>query len=504
MSETELKFEVSPADLKRLLRHQAFESAGERTRLATVYYDTPEFDLRAAAVSLRVRKSGETFIQTLKRVRRGELFERDEWETETASNRLNLSLFDGTPAAELLAEHALTLRPQFTVRVERTVRLFKDDDTTIELAIDRGEIRAGERREPICELELELKAGDVQRLYALAEDMAASAPLRLSFEAKSDRGYRLVENTLGEPRKAEPLDVEPDMTTAQAFGCIARACLVQLAGNAQALRRERRPESLHQARIALRRLRSALNVFKSMLRDDAYEWVKGELKWAAGEFDQARNLDVFIAAVEGAAGEDRLMTIYLDRLRAARERAYDAALQALDSPRFAQLLLKTALWVQTGPWLRDPSAERAGLRDEPLPVFAARVLEGRRRRVRRGGKALHKLDPEVRHQLRIDGKKLRYAAEFFEGAFPEAEKRRRRFVGALKSLQDQLGELNDIAVAADTAKLGVFGGRKLDLAFAAGEVVGRMRAREGKLMDRAIKAYEAFRDARPFWEADEI
>src|SRR5204863_4189054 len=136
---------------------------------------------------------------------------------------------------------------------------------------------------------------------------------------------------------------------------------------------------------------------------------------------------------------------YVERLKQARSSAYDRGLEALDSPRFAKLLLDLALWVETGHWSRDDAA--ADDRDRPVDHFAAEVLDHRRHRLRRAGRALRGQDADSRHRARIEAKKLRYAAEFFENAFPDAGKRRRRFVEALKALQDELGALNDIAVA---------------------------------------------------------
>lgn len=498
MSELELKFEVSPQDLKRLTAHPALAGAPERVSLSTVYFDTPDGDLRAAGLSLRVRRKAGKYVQTLKRTRSSDLFDRDEWEAETSRFAPNLSLLADTPVAELLDENAMALRAQFSLKVNRQIHLVQDGDTVIEVSVDRGEVHAGDLMEPLLELELELKEGSPERLYAFAETLFAIAPIRLSFDTKSDRGHRLVSGALGDARKAEALSLTPKMSTQTAFRCIARACLVQLAGNTQALHRERRPEALHQARIALRRLRSAMSVFRSILRDGAYAGVRAELKWAAGELDLARDLDVFIGGVE-AAPDAPGKTPYLKRLSLSRGKAYDQGLAALDTPRFAKLLLDAALWVETGEWTRHPEPEQAAAREQPVADFACRVLDDRRRRLKRVGKGLEGQDPEARHQVRIEAKKLRYAAEFLENAFPDAAKRRRRFIEALKALQDALGALNDIAVGADIAHQSVTGSGAMTLAFTAGEIVGGLRAGEERLIARTQAAFEDFRDVPRFW-----
>jgi triphosphatase len=241
-----------------------------------------------------------------------------------------------------------------------------------------------------------------------------------------------------------------------------------------------------------------MTVFRPILRDDTYPAVRQELKWAADQLDLPRDLDVFIERVANEhAGRE--MAHYLDRLRQARDRAYDHGLEALDTPRYATLLLKTALWIEDGPWSHDQRPQAQAALEEPVVAFAARVLEDRSHKVRRAGKGLRRQDPEARHQLRIEAKKLRYAAEFFEKAFPHADKRRRRYIEALKALQDDLGALNDIAIAPAIARHGVFGRGATDLAFTAGEIVGELRHDEEKLIEKTAKAYAAFRKARAFW-----
>jgi triphosphatase len=499
VTEVELKFEITPGDLKRLERHPAMAGPPEKIGLATAYFDTPAGDLRSAGLSLRVRRQNGRFTQTLKRTRSADLFDRDEWEAETSRFAPDIALLADTPVADLLAAHAPALRQQFTLKVERTMRLHRQDGAEIEIVVDRGEVRGDGASEPFLELELELKAGEPQRLYGLAEELLETAPIRLSFETKGDRGHRLVSGETEDARKAEALALTPDMSTEIAFRCIARSCLVQLAANGQALRRARRPEALHQARIALRRLRSAMTVFRPILRDEAYSAVRDELKWAADQLDLARDLDVLIDRL-AHEHPDRERAHYLGRLRQARDRAYDHGLEALDTARYAKLLLRTALWIEDGRWSHDERPEAQAALEEPVVAFAARVLEDRSHKVRRAGKALRGQDPRARHQLRIEAKKLRYAAEFFENAFPHADKRRRRYIEALKALQDELGALNDIAIAPVIARHGVFGRGATDLAFTAGEIVGELRHGEQKLIDRTAKTYAAFRKARPFWD----
>ena len=111
--------------------------------------------------------------------------------------------------------------------------------------------------------------------------------------------------------------------------------------------------------------------------------------------------------------------------------------------------------------------------------------------------------------MRIQAKKLRYAAEFFAGAFPgqKAARRRKGFVAGLESLQGALGDLNDIAVHEELAERIVVAqdasgkqrGGRAEKAFAAGRLSGREEARIASVLKNAERAYRLFTEAKPFW-----
>jgi triphosphatase len=226
------------------------------------------------------------------------------------------------------------------------------------------------------------------------------------------------------------------------------------------------------------------------------------MKWLSGELDAARNLDVLLhgefRALVGRRREPEAVRDLGARLRGARRMAYVRAAGAVESDRFRRLLLDTLVWVETGPWAEAPTTRKA--RGRAIAGFAARELARRRRKILRRGEDLRELEPPTRHQLRIEAKKLRYAADVFVALF-DRPKRARAFVSALKDLQDALGELNDIVV-----------GERVALESAAGPVravvgleppVGLFdqdAARASALTDRAEAALARFREARRFWK----
>jgi inorganic triphosphatase YgiF len=500
--ETELKFILTAEALKALAAHPALRGPGQAERLRSVYFDTPEHLLRDRGLSLRVRETPKGFVQTVKRRSGAGRVDRDEWEAPTPGPTPNPAELKRTPVAEALDGALGRLKPLFATDVTRTTRYWTEADAVIEVSLDQGEIIAGDQSEPILELELELKQGEPDSLFGLAQDLARTAAIPLSYESKGDRGYRIAGHDGVAAQKAGQAGVRPGTATAEAFRMVARSALAQSAANAEILVRRRNPEALHQLRVGLRRLRAAYSAFKPLLLGEEAERLKAETRWLASELNEARDLDVFLEQTfrpaERAEGEDPTLQALGKWLTQAQGKAYERALAAVESERFARLLLDTVAWVEVGSWSRDASTEP--LRAMPVEAFARPRLDRRRRRVRRAGQNLRDLDPASRHELRIEAKKLRYAAEFFGEAYGEAPaKRRRAFIGALKRFQDALGELNDIAVARQsTAALVRNSGARL--AFAAGLLVGERSRDEEGLLRTAEACYAAFRRARPFWQ----
>lgn len=408
--------------------------------LAATYFDTPDGALARARISLRVRASGGRHIQTLKQ---GEGFSRQEHEAPVEGTALDLDM----PAlkAALRAPARRRLEPRFTVNVRRRQRVVRHDGAEIELAIDEGEVAAAGQGRPISEVELELVSGDPAALFGLARLLARTAPLYLSFEGKAARGQALRDGAEGRPRKSDKAVLHPGLATAPAFQAVARDALGQIAANAQLLREAGGGgEALHQLRVALRRLRSAISTFKPVVADDQAAAIKAELKWLSRACDEARDLDVFANDNARLQGRSRKGDQLSPAVEAARSAAHAKAGAAVASRRFRDLVLDATAWVETGPWLAvDGKAEKR--RGRPARRFAEKALDRRWTKVARSGRNLARLDDLQRHRLRIAAKNLRYALEGFGPLFDT--KAVDRFVGRLKDLQDQLGALNDAVMA---------------------------------------------------------
>lgn len=262
--EIELKLELFPPDADRIV---ASKLLGENPKVAeqvSTYFDTAGRAVAKAGFSLRIRRTGDTRIQTIKAdgASSAGLFARTEWERPVDNDVPVLDY--ATPLPTVIGDDADKVTSQFIVRVERHKWLVQEDETTIEVVLDRGKVSAGGRSDPICEIELELKLGDPAALFGLARKIDAVVPIRLGVLTKSERGYRLAEPGLASV-KAEPVALRADTSAAQAFKHIVQSCIRQFRLNEALLFSTRNPNALHQARVAIRRMRSAFSIFKPMI-----------------------------------------------------------------------------------------------------------------------------------------------------------------------------------------------------------------------------------------------
>ena len=507
--EIELKLEVPEPDLPRLtassLLRKASKSVAKPVNLVSVYFDTSKLQLHQQGLSLRVRRIGRRYVQTIKQENNGNtaLFARGEWEHDVPAKQPDLNAARETALAPLLNKKLRrALKPVFETHVRRKVFQIRRGQSEIELSIDKGKIEAGRKSSPLCEVELELKRGQAADLFKLAKMLAHEVPVQLAVKSKADRGYALLTAEKAAPVKAVPVAFAPESDVQRAFQIIARACLHHLVAN-QSLMLGGNAEALHQMRVALRRLRAAISLFSDMLTDPQTEALKSELKWITGELGPAREFEVLLKHVARPVADcerDGPGTTLVSReLRRKREDALARARTAVESLRFRDLALDTAAWIETGDWTRN---------QRPFAAEAAEQLRRQWKKILKSGKHLDRLDPQHRHKLRIQAEKLRYAAEFFGPAFrrKRAIRRRKDFVASLEQLQDALGELNDIAVneklleqLGDGEDAGTkrHGGR-IRKAFV-GRLSGRQEARIAPVLKEAERAYAAFAKAKLFW-----
>jgi len=469
-------------------------------RLFSAYYDTPERALQAAGTALRLRREGGRWIQTVKSGGHvaGGLHQRAEHEVEVAAQLPSFPAVAEAGFGDLVADRRLreALTVAFTTEFNRTSTLLRPAaGKVVEVSLDRGVITAGDRRQPICEIELELKAGPAQSLFDLALEIAAALPVRLDNRSKAERGYALAANLKPAPVRAAPAALTAQMTVEEAFVALVSQCLAHIQANEDGLLQGRDPEYLHQARVGLRRLRSVFRVFGSAIAREPFAGLLEQLKAHGQTLGIARDWDVFVNEIlmhaVRAVTDHPGIADQRKRAQAARRRASQAARTAVAAPAYMGMLLRLSATLTAGSW-RGHDAHAAAA----LPQFATAAMARQHSRVVKRGRHIEKLAFEDLHRLRIAVKRLRYSAEFF---LPLAPKKARNYVRALSALQDLLGRFNDNALA--WRLLDTLGAQESSPAYqqAVGYVRGWSAAEAERCCNQLPDAWKKFMKTHPWW-----
>ena len=510
--ETELKLIVPQASLAKVRRSKVIgrkqTAAPSATDVTSVYYDTRQHDLLKRGITFRVRQKGDEHLQTVK-ADVNAYPGRKEWESRIEDNKPDFAAVKGTALEPLLDKTSpRRLKPLFATRVRRTVIPLKWGGSEVELAVDRGQVKAGRSRVPVSEVELELKNGDAADLFSAARALGKIAPVRLGMLSKAEVGYGLADNETARPFKSTPIVLDCKLSTADAFRTVSYACLRQVVANEAAVN-ARHPEGVHQMRVGLRRLRAALAFFSDLTDKDSHvERVKNDLKWITDELGPGRELDVYLSKSvaplmkQPSPGVRSLARVTERRRKAAFARARDA----VRSDRYRASILDVAAWLNAGAWVTTGGKIAPALRERPIVDFATDELHRRWRKIAKKKKKFDQFDTRQRHKLRINAKKLRYYTEFFATLFPRGKstKRCRKLAKALKRLQSNLGDLNDFAAHGKLTKELVFPRRTRSKhprqkAFAAGLVAGKERSESRSLLKEARSALRDVAKAKTYW-----
>jgi len=241
-----------------------------RLKLVSTYCDTPSLALHRERLSFWGTQAG-LGVRTDYQGRKSHSGGHAGKEGVGRPNPEQVAGFDAPKTSKRLPDAVRNedLRPVFTTMVTRTViAVSLDPSVRIEAAIDEGEIRTSnaDAVEPISEIELELKNGDPRVIFDVALQLLEASPIRIETRSKAERGYRLLgaDGLMPQAVRAGPVTLDPAMSVEAALERIGRRCLTHLLSNEQAALAGE-PEGIHQMRVAIRRLRSALLALKRAL-----------------------------------------------------------------------------------------------------------------------------------------------------------------------------------------------------------------------------------------------
>ncbi len=296
-------------------------------------------------------------------------------------------------------------------------------------------------------------------------------------------------------QKAKPVKLLKSDSVEDVAVCVFSAALDHFEANIPVCLAAQQAESVHQMRVALRRLRAAMGLFRDALAGESLETARDRAKELGQTLGAARNWDVFhdmLTRGPGPAlGDDPGLYALLDALELRRAGAYRAARDVVSGKETEAFLADFRKAIASRDW--EPAQ---GATDEASAVdFAREALTRLRKRVLKKAKNLAERAPEERHQARIALKKARYGAEFFESLFDR--KAAADFSATLARMQDGLGAFNDMAMA----------GRLLDeidrdspaSPRASGFVRGWFAHAAQDAIDPARKSEKRLKRLEPFW-----
>lgn len=446
-----------------------------------LYYDTAAYDLIRRGLALRVRKSDTgTVVAVKSRNMRQEsaVFARFELECEIDPDRgkppyvkqlspqLRRAIQEHNPADERL-EAILALSQTRTKR-----RVYAANDASAqaascsplaELSLDRVLVRVPpspgssskviESTQPVAEfheMELELLPGaDAEKLNGLAKRLAEREGLRVARSSKLETGLSDLSTSA---QGTNVPNIQPQMHMAEACRLIWRQQLTKVILLEHGVRASSDPEYVHDMRVAIRRTRTAYELFGHHFREEDIQPLIDELRRLGKLLGRLRDLDVagksllaFAAQLPASLQADAELLVNDSR------RKHDAArgrlLQWLDSPRHSSLIAQ---------FMRLASTRGLGIKESlsdsylPHPVQVRHcmpsVIVQRFERVR-AYESLFESGAEIAadqlHALRIECKYLRYALEFNRHLMVDAGE---ALIDQIELIQDHLGELNDCAV----------------------------------------------------------
>ncbi|WP_234732067.1 CHAD domain-containing protein [Acidocella facilis] len=430
------RFVLVPAQLKALEQSPLFGPPTRAKRLQERYLDTEDFALARAGVTLSWRKAGRGMRFSL-------LHEGVRLDAAQSGEDPDLSAFG--PAWQASLTTLLQDAPLYEIAgatLRQTTRSFAGAT----LCFEAGQLSAEGGKIALAEVEL---CGPATALADAALALAGQAALTLQPEFPGPRAVRLAGGPMLKPQKAAgALEGAPCLD--EAVHDIIKSCLNQFRANWAVFAHGDQVGAVHQMRVAMRRLRSALGLFNRALPCGEFLLLREEAKRIANAMGEARNWDVFIAMLQdgpaNAFPQERGFAALAAQCRTHRAAGYDAVRALLDDPATTRFIITAEAFIARRGWRGGLPVEALAQLAAPASDFGAICLQRLHRKLRKRGRHLAALPAHDRHLVRIELKKLRYAAEFFGGLCAQKGKVR-NFNRAAAALQEELGKLNDMATA---------------------------------------------------------
>ncbi|WP_367988206.1 CYTH domain-containing protein [Vibrio sp. NTOU-M3] len=383
-TEIELKFFVSPDFSETLLKKIAETKVLQHScrELGNTYFDTPDNWLRQHDTGLRIRRYDDVYVQTVKTAGRvvAGLHQRPEYNAEHSSNEPDLSLHPGDiwPSGRDINSLQSQLVPLFSTNFTREQWLIgMPDGSQVEVAFDQGAVEAGELRDPICEVELELKSGQTDALFTLARLLCEDGGMRLGNQSKAAKGYRLALGYEGDEVRELPLvDTGKHDTVEYCLINSLEHALSHWHYHEQIYSERDSIEALHEIKNAISFIRQTLTIYGGIVPRRASAILRQELKWLEQELEWLKEYDYLEDLLEDKGHALRKLDarkFLVAELTEIQQQlpTREEILILLNSARYTGLLLDLSRWILTRGWqpfLDDKARQKMALNIEHFSV----------------------------------------------------------------------------------------------------------------------------------------
>ena len=277
--------------------------------------------------------------------------------------------------------------------------------------------------------------------------MLDAGPLRVGTRSKSERGFALAFDIVQPAAKAELSGIAVEHAVDDVIARLIGSCWHHLLKNHAVAEKGSDPEGVYQMRTALRRLRTICALFRRDIPSPSFQAVNGEARWLMQQLGPARDWDAFVETTVTRLVR-AVPDVDLDVLRQAVERqrksSYAALHAVLADPRCSRFLLSLGQLVERRGWRNEIDSEALAVLSQPMATLSDKILNRLHRKAFKRGAHFRQLDGGAQHDLRIDLKKLQYAAELLSPLYA-AQAPAKRYISRLASLQASLGRVRDIA-----------------------------------------------------------
>ncbi|MDK4791635.1 MAG: CHAD domain-containing protein [Acinetobacter sp.] len=487
MVEVELKFQL-PESKKKTVQQYLKKHKAQHIHLQAKYYDTPDRLLAKNGMALRLRKENDLWVQTFKAAGQSHLHRVEEEVFLGKCEQdpeLNLNLYKDNKAVTNLITEALgteveKLSLQFETDVQRSYHVFEADDTAIEVCLDDGVVKTATTQSKICEVEFELKQGAVKTLIQFAQQWINRYELWPDVRSKAERGNLLALGKAVSPAvHAKNLSLDKNISAEQALKKIVENCLAQFLPNMAAIADNvAEAEHIHQARVSLRRLRSALHHFSGWSDDLNPAWEE-QIAALFRKLGNTRDVDAIrteILPMIVQHGSPELL------LPISEEPLKDLA-TLFKSAETVKLVLALLAFAYS----EEDSQSTKGKFKKQIE----KSLDKLHHQVVSHAKDFNELEVTEQHKIRKKAKQLRYCIEFISSLYPS--KNVQQFLKKLQPVQNTLGLYNDLFIAEDLFNKAIEHDPHFWFA------LGWIKAKQPYLQNQSAESLQKFNQVKTFW-----